>query len=122
MKTMTTMKSLAIAAMMMIATTASATTNTRSTHNNAGFNISIQASHNNNHGAIVVSGRGHGPEKPIMHECNCRDCKKVRKALDKHMRKFHNGRQTRMACHTCMEYSHILKCHAEMLNNHHHRR
>lgn len=101
MKTMTTLKSIALAAVMMIATMASAATTPKTAAGRA---------------PISVVGPQHGYGRPMMRECNCRDCHRARKTLDKHMRKHHFGRQNRMACRTCMELNHMLRHHAEMIN------
>lgn len=106
MKTMTMMKSMALATMMMITTAAGAVNNVYP-----------------HHGAGAVVTQGHKPSNDClrMKECNCRQCQKARKTLDKHMRKHHQGKQNRMACRTCMELSRQLHNHSQaMCNQHHH--
>lgn len=124
MKTMNTMKSIALAAMMMMtAMTASAATNTKGKNDKAPAPVVVINQHGHGTpGAVIGNGRGHMQPQPMMRECNCRDCKKARKALDKHMRKHHTGKQNRMACRTCMEYSHLLNHHMEMVNAPHNHR
>lgn len=89
------MKSAMFAFMMgMMAMTASATTSSNA--------------------AIYV---GRGEHRTTMVECHCKQCEKVRKQLDKHMRKHHLGRQNRMACRECMYYSQKLNAHMRYQNN-----
>lgn len=122
MKTMMTMKSFALAAMMMMAMTASA--DNKSNSGARGYNMSecrckdcTRLYNNRGYNNTVVFGRG--DHSNLMRECYCKDCQKIRKALDKHMMKKHYGKQNRMTCHTCMEYSHKLNMHMQMLNNNH---
>lgn len=120
MKTMNMMKSIALTAMMMMTMTASASTSTNSKNNNA--NVAAVVTNQHGHTTVIYNGRGHMQTQDMMHECSCRDCQKTRKALDKHMRKHHYGKQNRMACRTCMEYSRTLNSHVEMVNAHHNHR
>lgn len=110
------MKSLTLAVMMMTAMTASAVTKPTTKP--------VQ------HPTTIVSGRGHTtiimtpPPPPVKHDmrpCNCHECKNLRKALDKHMRKFHTGKHNKKTCHTCMEYSHLLNTVHQKPQPHHHR-
>lgn len=58
----------------------------------------------------VQSGRGSHPTT-MMASCQCKQCKKVRKQLDKHLSKAHRGKQNRMTCRECMKYSQMLNEH-----------
>lgn len=91
MKTMTMMKSMMIGMMMCFGMSSMASTSTSQ---------------------YIHSGRGSHPT--VMTQCNCKQCQKARKQLDKHIRK-HQGKQNRMACRECMKYSQMLNAH----NNQH---
>ena len=119
---MTTLKSFALAAIMMIASTASAATsvNPKTDKSKGTTTATDKRAHDN--GRTVVNNyysncdacafeRGFTTKKPKARECNCRQCKKLRKELDKHMRTHHYGKQNRMTCRTCMEISHKLNRH-----------
>lgn len=99
MKTTMIMKSMALAAMMMMtANMASAATKGNTKNDKA-------------HAGIVVTNKhGHGiaTRQAKYTECNCRTCKKLRKDIAKHMRKHHTGKQNKMTCRTCMDYSHKM--------------
>lgn len=144
MKTMTTMKGFAFAAMMMFAMTASANNNSKSDKKSYSFELNVKSTHSNNAVSAAVNRsttvnygrvtnhstaashnasasmrdkRNHGCDKSMKHQCKCRSCKKVRKALEKHWHKQHYGRhQNRMACRTCMKYSSML--HHHYMNKH----
>ena len=112
-----TMRSIALLAMMTTAMMASAAT---TPNGKAG-----------NHPTAIISGRGHTttvmapPPPPMRHEvrpCNCRDCKKIQKMVEKHMRKHHTGKHNKMTCRTCMEYSHMLNAAHQKPQPHHHHR
>lgn len=109
MKTMN-MKSMMLAAAMMIAMTASAATQP-------------QAAGDKHHGGVVATTspvhaqtaqrHGYTAPRPAMRECQCRDCRRARKALERHLRRQHSGRQNRMACRTCLRYQDQLQSHMQ---------
>lgn len=117
MKAMNMMKSIALAAVMMIANQASAANNANADkrgHSN-GYSINIQVSNNRvavpaqkdrHYNTVAIQGHGHNNvvAKPIQ-ECRCSDCKKLHKQMDKHMKKCHQGKQNRMSCLVCQQLS-----------------
>lgn len=100
MKT-TMMKSMMLVAMMSMATAMMAATASNSRVNNHSNNRIEVTIHRGNDNGI----RGHETARhnDRNHDCYCRDCQKMRKNYDKHMRKagrHHNSRH----CHECQKY------------------
>lgn len=115
MKTTKMMMNAMFAMMMsMMAMTASAATNANANADRHQNNKECRCNdcmrrYDKNFGQGVVSGRG--SHRTIEKDCFCKECQKIRKQMDKHMRKYHYGKQNRMACRECMMYSHKLNSH-----------
>lgn len=94
-------KSMMLAAMMMMSNAMMAANANNSRVNNHSNNrievVSHRGNSNNAHGYEV------GRHNDRHHDCYCRDCQKMRKGYDKHMRRagrHHNSRH----CHECQRY------------------
>ena len=127
MKTNMMMKGLMLVAMMSVTTAMMAATASKGIVKNNKINssttLTYQRGHNHEASVVVVSntyaapaqvvvtsGRGHATVAPLPpRECRCHECKKHRRAWDKHLRK-HAGRHSHdsRTCHECHRYSHLL--------------
>lgn len=99
------MKNMMFAMMMSMTTAMMAANANRSTVSN-NRNARTEVIHqNNSHSAHCHEYARHHDRH---HDCYCRDCQKMRKAYDKHMRKagrYHNSRH----CYECQRYFSYIK-------------
>lgn len=118
---MNMMKSAALAAVMIIAGQASAANkvNADKADLNHGYSIQLPVAQSQSKvqriDRAAVNGHGH---QTVIHNhqtassqpksCQCGECRKIQKKLDKHFKKNHKGKQNRMTCRTCMKYSQQL--------------
>lgn len=113
MKTLNILKNIALAAVMMIANPVSAAYNAHTDKRAHNHTIIVHT----NRPAPMPRGHVMRPAPapvPVRHCCQCRDCNKLRRDLDKHMRRKHHD--PRFACHTCNDLHRMLSRHSHMHN------
>ncbi|MBQ0048869.1 MAG: hypothetical protein KBT12_01315 [Bacteroidales bacterium] len=106
MKTLNLLKNIALAAVMMIASQVSAANKAHADKRAHNHTIVVHA----NRPAPMPRGHAMRPAPaPVHHCCQCRDCNKMRRELDKHMRR--NRHDPRFSCRTCNDLHRMLNQH-----------